>query len=99
MNEEVLGTPKVARGKYWTELDTEQKVERMRQIVKNVTERTDVVTEAMHRIKELLASHRHDGDTVIEVKTVEKWLNYGETAVYPRGALVNKTENKNEVYF
>lgn len=90
-------TNKVAdcvREKYWSELGIEEKLERMRSVIKNEISENENTRGEFSNLKTLFRRHQHNklGDLLFRLGN-----DFNQSPVYHRQ--INKSENPNECYF
>jgi len=90
------------REQYWSELKLEEKIERMRGVVKSQEERLGSLQENFYRLRTFIEKHSHDNNGKLLMRIDGNELRqYSEVFLSPRGlgGLTGKPENKEEVYF
>lgn len=88
MYEDQKDTAQCAREKYWRELSIEEKIERMRMIVKQRDYHIEQLETAITKLQREFPTHKHaDGQVTIALTGNEPWgqHNYTTGCVTPRG--------------
>lgn len=70
------------REKYWSELDSEQRIERLRTVVKRLTSQLDDARKTIAKLKEHSERHEHspnNGLPVVPVKPENDWQNESDS--------------------
>jgi len=81
----------LSRQKYWSELNQDEKMERMREVIKSLISRVERAESNFHNLSNTFANHGHlNGKVVKDIKTNEI-----------SGSVASKSAslNSNEVYF
>ena len=86
------------REKYWSELGIEEKLERMRMIVKGQNDEIRYLNERLSKVSKLFTQHQHsvDGKILLRIKSDFGGIYCQET---PPPLNADKPKNLNEVYF
>jgi hypothetical protein len=90
--------PKYEKPKGWTTLTDTEKIERLREIIKQKTYFENMVYELQNKVqklRQLLVKHSHNGTDV--VSKVEEYDNLNSG--YAIGSLNSSNENPDEVFF
>ena len=88
------------RDKYWSELDIEEKIERMRGIAKSQEERLGSLQESFYRIHAFIEKHSHDNNGKLLMRIDgDELRQVGGFPFPPRETLSRNPGNKDEAYF
>jgi hypothetical protein len=92
-----ISNGKIEKSKGWFELTSDEKIERLREVIKQkqyFENRVYSLENSLRKMRKLIVSHKHiDGKTLQEVSEYE---DIGENSV---GALMPKSIDEKEVYF
>ncbi len=78
---------KASRERYWSEIDDQEKIKRLREKVKTLESRVDMLTEKIAFFR----NHRHDGDCIC--------VPYEDGISYRRKNIFHLDTNIDDVYF
>lgn len=91
------------REKYWKELSIEEKIERLRTVVKSNAEIIHFLEKLEHRINQIESSftgHAHlNNHIVVDLRYAELDAYRTELSRFQRDSMVSKPANPDEVYF
>ncbi len=98
-----LGEGALQRAKYWSEISIEEKIERMRTLVKSLVLTSDNQRRELEEVRSFIWDHAHEenGDVVIKVKKSERFKLQsmgGGLGSINKYSTNGKSENADDVY-